>query len=68
MTISRRLKKLRKRAGMSIRDLGAASRVPYQSIALIERDRCSPTIRTAAKIARGLGVTLANLVKVAVRK
>ncbi|MES2642508.1 MAG: helix-turn-helix transcriptional regulator [Myxococcota bacterium] len=53
---ARRIRELRKRAGLSIEALAERAEMPPDTLARIERGSRSPTLRTVGRIAAGLGV------------
>lgn len=55
----------RLRQGLSQRALGARCRMHWNYVGAIERGRPRPTLPVMAKLARGLGVPLAQLVTAA---
>lgn len=55
------LKEIRKRKGMTQRELSEASGVPLRTIQNWERDFSHATVGNALKVARALGVTLDEL-------
>lgn len=57
-----RLKELRRRRGLGIRDVAIRAGVSHSTISLIERDKVSPTIDTLSAILDALGSTLAGFV------
>lgn len=61
--VSRRLKTLRGRRGLTLRDLAEASDLSVNTISLIERGKSSPTIATLHKLATALGVSVADFVE-----
>ena len=58
--IAKRIQMLRKRCGLSIRQLGGLARVTPAIISCIERDKNSPSIVTLQKILSALGTDLAT--------
>src|SRR5688572_19726959 len=56
-----RIRELRQERGLSISKLGAASRVSKGSLSGIERGLVLVNVATLARIARGLGTTLAHV-------
>jgi len=59
--ISRRLRDLRSRNGLTLQELASQSGVSRSMISLIERGASSPTATILDKLAASLGVTLATL-------
>lgn len=53
-----RLKALRTRRNLTVRELAARSGIAHSTISLIERDRISPSVDTLAAIVDTLGATL----------
>ena len=53
-----RLRELRRRRDLGLRELAARSGVSHSAISLIERDRMSPTVDTLGAILDALGATL----------
>jgi len=63
-TIAKNIKKLRKQRGLSQDKLSKLADISHNTIIKIESGAVqSPTITTAQKIARALGVTLDDLMK-----
>lgn len=63
-TIAKNIKKLRKQQGLSQDKLSKLADISHNTIIKIESGAIqSPTINTAQKIARALGVTLDDLMK-----
>lgn len=62
---ARRIRKIRKARGMSVQDLADKSGVFRQSIYTYEDGRTMPSLRAVTKLAKGLGVTVAALTRVA---
>ena len=58
-----RVKALREAAGLSLRDLAAASGVSAPMLSQVERGETSPTLQVAARIAAGLGLRLSQLLR-----
>jgi transcriptional regulator with XRE-family HTH domain len=56
--IGTRLKELRRRRNLGVRELALRSGISHSSISLIERDRMSPSIDTLGAILDALGTTL----------
>ncbi|MEZ0167997.1 cupin domain-containing protein [Microvirga sp. TS319] len=56
--IGARLLELRRRRGLSVRELALRSGISHSSISLIERDRMSPSVDTLSAILDALGTTL----------
>lgn len=61
--VSKRLKTLRDRRGLTLRDLAEASGLSVNTISLIQRGKSSPTIGTLHKLATALGVSVADFVE-----
>lgn len=61
--VSKRLKAIRNRRGLTLRDLAEASDLSINTISLIERSKSSPTIGTLHKLATALGVSVADFVE-----
>ncbi len=59
--LSRRLLQLRTDRGWSQEDLGARSGLTYKFIGEVERGQKSPSLDSLDKLARGLGVDIADL-------
>ncbi len=55
-----RLRELRRRRDLGLRELAARSGVSHSAISLIERDRMSPTVDTLGAILDALGATLSG--------
>lgn len=55
--IGPKLRELRRRRNLSVRELAARSGVSHSSISLIERDRISPSVDTLTAILDALGAT-----------
>ena len=63
-TIAKNIKKYRQKLGISQDKLSRLADIAYNVIIKIESGATpNPTIETMAKIARGLGVSMENLVK-----
>jgi transcriptional regulator with XRE-family HTH domain len=58
-----RIKALREAMGYSLRDLGERAGVSAPMLSQVERGETSPTIAVAEKIARGLELTLSQLLR-----
>jgi transcriptional regulator with XRE-family HTH domain len=56
--IGTKLKELRRRRDLGVRELAARSGVSHSTISLIERDRMSPSIDTLSAVLDALGTTL----------
>jgi transcriptional regulator with XRE-family HTH domain len=56
--IGTRLRELRRRRGLSVRELAVRSGISHSSISLIERDRMSPSVDTLSAVLDALGTTL----------
>lgn len=61
--VGKRLRTLRNRRGLTLRDLADASGLSINTISLIERSKSSPTIATLHKLATALGVSIADFVE-----
>lgn len=61
LTVSKRLRLIRKEAGHTLRTLSTMSGVSVNTISLIERGKTSPTIATVHKLAKALEVSLSDL-------
>ena len=61
--IGPRVKALREAAGLSLRDLAAASGVSAPMLSQVERGETSPTLQVAARIAAGLDLRLSQLLR-----
>ncbi len=59
----RRLRELRKAAGLTLEQLGERAEMAYQAIARLERQEREPTWPTAIKLAEALGVSVADFHK-----
>lgn len=57
-----RIRTMRKAAGLTLENLGAASGMSRAALSKIERGEMSPTYESLLKLARGLGTDLATLV------
>ena len=55
------LKRFRKEAGLTIQQLGDKAGVSKSQICDLQNDEANPTIRTAAKIAKALGIDRAEI-------
>src|SRR3954468_12872128 len=58
-----RIKALREAMGLSLRDLGERSGVSAPMLSQVERGETSPTISVATRIARGLDLSLSQLLR-----
>lgn len=56
--IGTRLRELRRRRGLGVRELALRSGISHSSISLIERDRMSPSVDTLSAVLDALGTTL----------
>ena len=61
--LGKRIRKLRKEAGWSMRAFGSMIGLSKDSIYAIEKGRKSPTLDSLCKIAFGLNITLSDLVE-----
>jgi transcriptional regulator with XRE-family HTH domain len=59
----RRLRELRKKAGMNMRELGAVIGVTESAISYYERGKREPTFESVCKLARYFGVTVDYLME-----
>ena len=63
-TIGDKIKQLRNRQGLTQDELARKSDLPYTTLTKIETNVITkPTIQTVVKIAKGLGVSLDDLMK-----
>jgi transcriptional regulator with XRE-family HTH domain len=62
-SVGARIKALRDGLGLSLRDLAERSGVSAPMLSQVERGETSPTIAVAAKIARGLELSLSQLLR-----
>jgi transcriptional regulator with XRE-family HTH domain len=62
-TVGARIKALRDAMGFSLRDLAERSGVSAPMLSQVERGETSPTLAVAEKIARGLELTLSQLLR-----
>ncbi len=62
-SVGPRVKALREAAGLSLRDLAAASGVSAPMLSQVERGETSPTLQVAARIAAGLDLRLSQLLR-----
>lgn len=56
--IGSKLRELRRRRGLGVRELAARSGISHSAISLIERDRMSPSVNTLGAVLDALGTTL----------
>lgn len=56
-----RIRTLRKRAGLSLREFGMMTGVHHNQILSIEQGEGNPSLRTLFRIAGGLGISLCDL-------
>src|SRR5918998_4478443 len=63
-----RVKELRRRRGLTLEDLAERAGVSRAMISKVERGEKNPTLVVAAKVAEGLGVTIAELLGVKERR
>lgn len=61
--VGERVRSLRERMGLSLRDLAERSGVSAPMLSQVERGETSPTLSVAAKIAAGLELTLSQLLR-----
>lgn len=59
--VTRRLREARETQGMSMNQLGSLAGLDQVTISRIEKGERSPTLRSLAKIAAALGVSLSQL-------
>jgi transcriptional regulator with XRE-family HTH domain len=59
--IGKRIRTLRVEQGLTIEGLGAASGLPPESVGRIERGGSTPSLATLNRLAKGLAVTLPDL-------
>jgi transcriptional regulator with XRE-family HTH domain len=63
-TIGDKIKQLRNKQGLTQDELARKSELPYTTLTKIETNVITkPTIQTVMKIAKGLGISLDNLMK-----
>ena len=63
-TIGNKIKQLRNKQGLTQDELARKSDLPYTTLTKIETDVITkPTIQTVMKIAKGLGISLDELMK-----
>jgi transcriptional regulator with XRE-family HTH domain len=62
-TVGHRIRALREARGLSLRDLAEKSGVSAPMLSQVERGETSPTLSVAGKIARGLGLSLSQLLR-----
>ena len=62
MTIHEVIRSYRERVGISQRELARRSRIPCRSICDWEAGKGNPTIERCIRIARGLGITIGELI------
>src|ERR1044072_9809557 len=62
-TVGARVRALREAMGLSLRDLAERSGVSAPMLSQVERGETSPTLAVAEKIARGLELTLSQLLR-----
>ena len=58
----KRLRQLREQRGYSLRKLAEVSRVHFVSLARLEAGELDPRLSTVRKLAKALGVTVAELI------
>lgn len=63
IVVGPRVKALREAMGLSLRDLAERSSVSAPMLSQVERGETSPTLSVAAKIARGLDLSLSQLLR-----
>jgi len=62
--IGDKIKQIRNKQGITQDELARKSEIPYTTLTKIESNVITkPTIQTVAKIARGLGITIDELIK-----
>src|SRR5260370_40652205 len=62
-TIGTRVRSLRDAMGLSLRDLAERTKVSAPMLSQVERGETSPTLQVAARIAKGLELTLSQLLR-----
>lgn len=60
-TLAARVKLLRAERGLTLRDLSERSGASYSNLSKVETGKLSPTFDTMERIAKGLGVSISNL-------
>src|SRR4051794_41746492 len=63
LQIGPRIRALREAMGLSLRDLGERAGVSAPMLSQVERGETSPTLATAGRIARGLDLSLSQLLR-----
>jgi transcriptional regulator with XRE-family HTH domain len=63
LPIGPRIRSLREAMGLSLRDLGERAGVSAPMLSQVERGETSPTLATAGRIARGLDLSLSQLLR-----
>lgn len=61
INVGRKIRELREQQGLTLRQLSARAEVSPSAIQKIEKNRISPTLGTALRIARGLGTPIESL-------
>jgi transcriptional regulator with XRE-family HTH domain len=61
--IGPRIRSLREAMGLSLRDLAERTKVSAPMLSQVERGETSPTLQVAARIAKGLDLTLSQLLR-----
>lgn len=61
LNVSRRIRELRERRRLTLRELGRKARVSPSTIQKIEKNLISPSLGTVLRIAKGLGITIESL-------
>ncbi len=67
ITMQTRLKNWREKRGLTVRKLGELSGVHYVSVVKMETGRLDPQLSTMLKLCTALGITLNQLVGVALK-
>ncbi len=61
--IGKNIARIRRKKGLTQLDVAAATGMEANSLGRIENGRTNPTVRTLLKLAKALGVSLSELVK-----
>jgi len=61
MELGERVKNLRRKQGMTLKELSKRAEVSMSLLSLIERNISTPTVRTLEKVVRALGTTISRL-------
>ena len=56
--VGSKLRELRRRRGLGIRELAVRSGISHSAVSLIERDKMSPSVNTLGAVLDALGTTL----------